>query len=127
LWEQLNTECKCKVTKNFPFLPQNGTKLAETPTETRTIANNHQQQAQPVQQPTVGVNSKQPVGVVTPTTTTVAPPAIQGGSEGSSTTANNVKVATAAVVAELQATVGGTDEAQDEDEQEDEFVSLIMV
>jgi len=59
-----------------------------------------------VQQPTVGVNSKQPVGVVTPTTTTVAPPAIQGGSEGSSTTANNVKVATAAVVAELQATVG---------------------
>ncbi|XP_037707827.1 protein lap4 isoform X20 [Drosophila subpulchrella] len=109
---------------NLVTLPEeNGTKLAETPTETRTIANNHQQQAQPVQQPTVGVNSKQPVGVVTPTTTTVAPPAIQGGSEGSSTTANNVKVATAAVVAELQATVGGTDEAQDEDEQEDEFES----
>ncbi|XP_065721771.2 protein lap4 isoform X23 [Drosophila suzukii] len=109
---------------NLVTLPEeNGTKLVETPTETRTIANNHQQQAQPVQQPTVGVNSKQPVGVVTPTTTTVAPPAIQGGSEASSTTANNVKVATAAVVAELQATVGGTDEAQDEDEQEDEFES----
>ncbi|XP_050745004.1 protein lap4 isoform X14 [Drosophila biarmipes] len=109
---------------NLVTLPEeNGTKLAETPTETRTIANNHQQQAQPVQQPTVGVNSKQPVGVVTPTATTVAPPAVQGGSEGGSTTANNVKVATAAVVAELQATVGGNDEAQDEDEQEDEFES----
>ncbi|KAH8362798.1 hypothetical protein KR084_001135 [Drosophila pseudotakahashii] len=111
---------------NLVALPEeNGTKVAETPTETRTIANNHQQQAQPVQQPIVGVNSKQPVGVVTPTTTTVATPAIQGGPEGSSsTTANNVKVATAAVVAELAATVGGaTDEAQDDDEQEDEFES----
>ncbi|XP_070073163.1 protein lap4 isoform X12 [Drosophila takahashii] len=112
---------------NLVALPEeNGTKVAETPTETRTIANNHQQQAQPVQQPIVGVNSKQPVGVVTPTATTVAPPAaIQGGPEGSSTTANNVKVATAAVVAELAATVGGgtTDETQDDDEQEDEFES----
>ncbi|XP_033163826.1 protein lap4 isoform X13 [Drosophila mauritiana] len=111
---------------NLVTLPEeNGTKLAETPTETRTIANNHQQQAHPVQQPIVGVNSKQPVvvGVVTPTTTTVAPTGVQGGSEGASSTANNVKAATAAVVAELAATVGGGDEVQDDDEQEDEFES----
>ncbi|XP_032577529.1 protein lap4 isoform X21 [Drosophila sechellia] len=111
---------------NLVTLPEeNGTKLAETPTETRTIANNHQQQAHPVQQPIVGVNSKQPVvvGVVSPTTTTVAPTGVQGGSEGASSTANNVKAATAAVVAELAATVGGGDEVQDDDEQEDEFES----
>nr|NP_001014670.2 scribble, isoform H [Drosophila melanogaster]AAX52995.2 scribble, isoform H [Drosophila melanogaster] len=111
---------------NLVTLPEeNGTKLAETPTETRTIANNHQQQPHPVQQPIVGVNSKQPVvvGVVTPTTTTVAPTGVQGGSEGASSTANNVKAATAAVVAELAATVGGSDEVQDDDEQEDEFES----
>ncbi|XP_039490892.1 protein lap4 isoform X18 [Drosophila santomea] len=111
---------------NLVTLPEeNGTKLAETPTETRTIANNHQQQAHPVQQPIVGVNSKQPVvvGVVTPTTTIVAPAGVQGGPEGASSTANNVKAATAAVVAELAATVGGGDEVQDDDEQEDEFES----
>ncbi|XP_017052459.1 LOW QUALITY PROTEIN: protein lap4 [Drosophila ficusphila] len=113
---------------NLVTLPEeNGTKIAETPTETRTIVNNYQQPAQPVQQPTVGVNSKQPVvvGVVSPTTTTAAPPsaAVQGGSDGTSTTANNVKAATAAVVAELAATVGGNEEAQDDDEQEDEFES----
>ncbi|XP_039151417.1 protein lap4 isoform X21 [Drosophila simulans] len=111
---------------NLVTLPEeNGTKLAETPTETRTVANNHQQQAHPVQQPIVGVNSKQPVvvGVVTPTTTTVAPTGVQGGSEGASSTANNVKAATAAVVAELAATVGGGDEVLDDDEQEDEFES----
>ncbi|KQS52216.1 protein lap4 isoform X15 [Drosophila erecta] len=111
---------------NLVTLPEeNGTKLAETPTETRTIANNHQQQTLPVQQPIVGVNSKQPVvvGVVTPTTTIVAPAGVQGGSEGASSTANNVKAATAAVVAELAATVGGGDEVQDDDEQEDEFES----
>ncbi|XP_039231988.1 protein lap4 isoform X6 [Drosophila yakuba] len=110
---------------NLVTLPEeNGTKLAETPTETRTIANNHQQQAHPVQQPIVGVNSKQPVavGVVTPTPT-IAPAGVQGGPEGASSTANNVKAATAAVVAELAATVGGGDEVQDDDEQEDEFES----
>ncbi|XP_044315151.1 protein lap4 isoform X13 [Drosophila rhopaloa] len=111
---------------NLVTLPEeNGTKVAETPTETRTITNNHQQQVQPVQQPIVGVNSKQPVavGVVSPNTATVAPPTVQGASEGTSTTANNVKAATAAVVAELAATVGTTDEGQDDDEQEDEFES----
>ncbi|XP_052859516.1 protein lap4 isoform X27 [Drosophila gunungcola] len=112
---------------NLVTLPEeNGTKVVETPTETRTIANNHQQQsAQPVQQPAIGVNSKQPVvvGVVTPSTSTVVSPTVQGGSEGTSTTANNVKAATAAVVAELAATVGATDEGQDDDEQEDEFES----
>ncbi|XP_041565671.1 protein lap4 isoform X31 [Drosophila elegans] len=112
---------------NLVTLPEeNGTKVVETPTESRTIANNHQQQAaQPVQQPAVGVNSKQPVvvGVVTPSTATVVSPTVQGGSEGTSTTVNNVKAATAAVVAELAATVGATDEGQDDDGQEDEFES----
>ncbi|XP_017079673.2 protein lap4 isoform X15 [Drosophila eugracilis] len=108
---------------NLVTLPEeNGTKIAETPTEIRSIANNHQQ---PVQQPIVGVNSQHPVvvGVVTPTATTVAHPSVQGASEGPSSTANNVKVATAAVVAELAATVGGGDDIQEDDEQEDEFES----
>nr|XP_017037706.1 protein lap4 isoform X2 [Drosophila kikkawai] len=111
---------------NLVALPEeNGTRIAEAPTETRTLVNNHQQQAQPVQQPAVGVNSKQPavVGVVTPTTTTAAPATIQGASEAAS---NNVKAATAAVVAELTAavaTTSATEEPQDDDEQEDEFES----
>ncbi|KAH8257775.1 hypothetical protein KR038_000859 [Drosophila bunnanda] len=111
---------------NLVALPEeNGTRIAEAPAETRTLVNNHQQQAQPVQQPAVGVNPKQPavVGVVTPTTTTAAPATIQGASEAAS---NNVKAATAAVVAELTAavaTTSGAEETQDDDEQEDEFES----
>lgn len=77
-----------------------------------------------MQQPAVGVNSKQPtvVGVVSPTTA-AAPATIQGAPEAS----NNVKAATAAVVAELTAAVAtssAAEETQDDDEQEDEFVSL---
>ncbi|KAH8232131.1 hypothetical protein KR032_000166 [Drosophila birchii] len=113
---------------NLVALPEeNGNRTAEAPTETRTLVNNHQQQqAQAVQPPAVGVNSKQPasVGVVTPTTTTAAPATIQGAAEAA---ANNVKAATAAVVAELTAAVATTsaaEEGQDDDEQEeDEFES----
>ncbi|KAH8375946.1 hypothetical protein KR200_010445 [Drosophila serrata] len=115
---------------NLVALPEeNGTRIAEAPTETRTLENNHQQQAQSVQQPAVGVNSKQPavVGVVTPTTTTAAPATIQGAPEAAS---SNVKAATAAVVAELTAAVATTsaaEETQVDEEQEDEFVSYKSV
>ncbi|XP_020811008.1 protein lap4 isoform X10 [Drosophila serrata] len=111
---------------NLVALPEeNGTRIAEAPTETRTLVNNHQQQGQSVQQPAVGVNSKQPavVGVVTPTTTTAAPATIQGAPEAAS---SNVKAATAAVVAELTAAVATTsaaEETQVDEEQEDEFES----
>lgn len=105
-------------TWKFPSSQQNGTRLAETPTETRTIVNNHQQSAQPVQQPAVGVNSTQPpVGGVVSPTVTVAPPTtiVHGGSEN-----NNLKATASAVVA----TTVPADENPEDDEQDDEFVSF---
>ncbi|KPU80352.1 uncharacterized protein Dana_GF16442, isoform E [Drosophila ananassae] len=107
---------------NLVTLPEeNGTRLAETPTETRTIVNNHQQPAQLVQQPAVGVNSTQPAvgGVVSPTAT-VAPPTtiIHSGSDN-----NNLKATPPAVVATELATTVPADENPEDDEQEDEFES----
>ncbi|KAH8326404.1 hypothetical protein KR067_006541 [Drosophila pandora] len=107
---------------NLVTLPEeNGTRLAETPTETRTIVNNHQQPAQLVQQPAVGVNSTQPAvgGVVSPTAT-VAPPTtiIHSGSEN-----NNLKATPPAVVATELATTVPADENPEDDEQDDEFES----
>ncbi|XP_060648485.1 protein lap4 isoform X6 [Drosophila nasuta] len=100
---------------NLMSLPEeNGTKpvVTETPTETRTQANNHQQvavtttnntsAAQQVQKPSAVVNSSKPVavGIVspTPTPTTVAQPQ---STQGDSTTAAAAE--------------------EDADEQEDEY------
>ncbi|XP_017092759.2 protein lap4 isoform X25 [Drosophila bipectinata] len=98
---------------NLVTLPEeNGTRLAETPTETRTLVNNSlQQPAQPVQQPVVGVVSP---------TATVAPPTtiLPGGLEN-----NNSKATPPAVVATELATTVPAEENQEEDEQDDEFES----
>jgi len=107
----------------FIYFQQNGTKSAvtETPSETHTIANNHQQvvvtstnnsaAAQPVQKPATVVNSKPvAVGIVSPTAT-----AQPQTTQGESTT-------TAAVIENTTATVAAVaDEVADE--QEDEYVS----
>jgi len=109
----------------FIYFQQNGTKSAvtETPSETHTIANNHQQvvvtstnnsaAAQPVQNPATVVNSKPvAVGIVSPTPTATAHPQT---TQGESTT-------TAAVIENTTATVAAVaDEVTDE--QEDEYVS----
>ncbi|KAH8382820.1 hypothetical protein KR009_005423 [Drosophila setifemur] len=107
---------------NLVTLPEeNGTKIVETQAEARTQANNHQQLAQPVQQPLVGVSSKTAtvVGVITPTAAAAPSTTAQGAPEH-----NTVRNATAAVLAELQANIA-PEENQD-DEEEDEFVSSYL-
>ncbi|XP_023036383.1 protein lap4 isoform X17 [Drosophila willistoni] len=108
---------------NLVALPEeeNGIKLAETPTEARPVANNHQQAKavtvtapvpQPVQQPVVGVNAKQAANT---TTTVTAPPAnAQGGvPQVVQNTANTVAAIAAPVASDVA----------DGDEQDDEFES----
>ncbi|SPP81063.1 blast:Protein lap4 [Drosophila guanche] len=110
---------------NLVTLPEeNGTKVAETPTETRTLANNHQQAPpQQVQQPIVGVNSKQTSSNNSSIPTGGAPAAPAAGNNSSH---NNTKAAPAAAVVEIvaaAATVAASEDVLDDDEQEDEFES----
>ncbi|XP_001358430.3 protein lap4 isoform X26 [Drosophila pseudoobscura] len=113
---------------NLVTLPEeNGTKVAETPTETRTLANNHQQAPpQPVQQPVVGVNSKQTSSNNSiPTGAPAAPAADNNSSKGSSH--NNTKAAPPAAVVEIVAAAAtvaaASEDVPDDEEQEDEFES----
>ncbi|XP_033245467.1 protein lap4 isoform X3 [Drosophila miranda] len=113
---------------NLVTLPEeNGTKVAETPTETRTLANNHQQAPpQPVQQPVVGVNSKQTSSNNSiPTGAPAAPAADNNSSKGSSH--NNTKAAAPAAVVEIVAAAAtvaaASEDVPDDEEQEDEFES----
>ncbi|XP_026840018.1 protein lap4 [Drosophila persimilis] len=113
---------------NLVTLPEeNGTKVAETPTETRTLANNHQQAPpQPVQPPVVGVNSKQTSSNNSiPTGAPAAPAADNNSSKGSSH--NNTKAAAPAAVVEIVAAAAtvaaASEDVPDDEEQEDEFES----
>ncbi|BFF92121.1 protein lap4 [Drosophila madeirensis] len=110
---------------NLVTLPEeNGTKVAETPTETRTLANNHQQAPpQPVQPPIVGVNSKQTSSNNSSIPTGGAPAAPAADNNSSH---NNTKAAPAAAVVEIvaaAATVAASEDVPDDEEQEDEFES----
>ncbi|KAH8294915.1 hypothetical protein KR018_004289 [Drosophila ironensis] len=105
-----------------PLPEENGTRVVETPTETRTLTNNHQQPAQLVQPP-LGANSKHPpvaVGVVSPTTVAspnTAPAVVQV--QAGLAESNNVQAATT-VLTELAVPA---EDNQDDEEQDDEFES----